>query len=109
VVASLQAQGWVHDRNLLVAGLLHDAGKSLAPPWAGYRVLVTALEALAPPLLTALAGRSAALHALTQHAASGADMAASAGLPPGVVRLIAEHHQPADARMAALQHADALH
>jgi hypothetical protein len=89
---------------------MHDVGKCLAPARAGYRVLVTLLETIAPRLLLVLGGRVPALGALIGHAESGARMAADEGLPAGVVRLIAEHHQPAlDERMAALQRADSLH
>jgi len=110
VAATLEARGWAHDRDLLLAGLLHDAGKSLAPPRAAYRVLVTLLETLAPSLLTALARRWEPLRSLLNHAITGAEMAREAGLSADAVRLIAEHHLPArDARMAALQQADALH
>lgn len=110
VATTLEAWGFGADRDLLLAGLLHDAGKCLAAPHARYRVLVTVLESLAPPLLPLLARRSSPVAALFNHAAAGADMASAAGLPADVARLIGWHHLPAtDDRMAALQRADALH
>ena len=109
VARSLAERGWGADRELLLAGALHDVGKSLAPAGARYRVVMTALQALAPSMASWLIGRSPTLSALADHPASGAELAAAAGLPSDVVRLIAGHHQPAqDARMAALQQADAL-
>ncbi len=110
VASTLESWGRGGDRELLLAGLLHDAGKSLAPPGAGWRVLMTLLETFAPFLVRPLAGRNAAIAALWRHADLGGRMAAEAGLDPDVVRLIAEHHTPSDdARMNALQRADALH
>ena len=110
VAGRLEAWGWGADRDLLVAGVLHDMGKSLAPPGAGYRVLMTALETLPPGLMMPLARRSHALAALANHAAAGAELASQACLPADVALMIATHHQaPRDARMEALQRADALH
>ena len=110
VARALRSWGWAADRDLLLAGLLHDAGKSLAPPDARWRVLMTALETLAPSLVSPLARRSATVHALAVHANTGARLAAEASLPEGVVHLIAGHHSDAeDARTQALQLADALY
>ena len=110
VSSTLESWGWGSDRNLLLAGLLHDAGKGLAPPAAGWRVLMTLLETFAPFLVRPLAGRSEVIAALANHASAGAAMAAEAGLPSDVVDLIAAHHSAApDERMEALQRADALH
>ncbi len=110
VASTLEAWGWGSDRDLLLAGLLHDAGKSLAPPGPGWRVLMTLLETFAPAVVRPLGARVAPVAALANHASAGAALAAEAGLPSDVIRLIAEHHSPAsDARGAALQRADALH
>ena len=110
VARTLVSCGWRTDRELLAAGLLHDAGKSLAPARVRYRVLMTLIEKLAPALIAPLARRSAAIAALAGHATAGARLAEEAGLPPAIVELIRGHHQPpADARSAALQRADALH
>jgi len=110
VANALEAWGWGANRDLLVAGLLHDLGKSLAPAGAHYRVLMTAVETLAPALVASMANLSPAINALARHPSAGALLAAQAGLPSPVVSLIAGHHQPPDdARMRALQRADALY
>jgi HD-like signal output (HDOD) protein len=110
VAGKLEAWGWGADRDLLVAGVLHDVGKSLAPGGARYRVLMTALETLPPALVMPLASRGHALAALANHAAAGSQLASQAGLPDDVALMIRMHHQPPrDARMEALQRADALY
>jgi putative nucleotidyltransferase with HDIG domain len=110
VAATLEEWGHGSDRNLLLAGLLHDVGKSLAPPDARHRVVMTLLETLAPRLLPSLAARSKAIDVLRNHAALGAQLAAGAGLPDDVRRLVAQHHQPPhDVRTEALQQADGMH
>ena len=110
VVETLRDWGYGADRELLAAGLLHDVGKSLAPPWVGYRVAMTALDMLVPGLVPRLARRHGPLGVLARHAAIGAELARQAGLPNSLVALIRDHHSPpADERMAALQRADGLH
>ena len=110
VVARLREWGWATDRELLVAAAVHDVGKSLGPSGARWRVLITALETLAPGLLPLLLARSAGLAALWNHASTGADLARAAGLSADVVALIGGHHAPpVDDRMRALQRADGLH
>jgi hypothetical protein len=110
VADALEAWGWRDDRDLLVAGALHDVGKSLAPAGARYRVLMSLLAAVLPTLVPPLAARSRAIGTLANHAAVGGHLAAEAGLGFGIVSLIAGHHQPAtDARMLALQRADGLY
>ncbi|MDE3078363.1 MAG: hypothetical protein KGJ86_23305, partial [Chloroflexota bacterium] len=59
VAETLRAWGFADDRELLAAAALHDLGKALALPNARYRVAVTVLETVAPPLLAWLAKRSA--------------------------------------------------
>ncbi|MBV8083856.1 MAG: HDIG domain-containing protein [Chloroflexi bacterium] len=108
VCRALSSWGYGSDRSLLVAGLLHDVGKSLAPPSAVWRVALTALEALVPAgLLAQLPGP---MGTLARHASAGAKMAAEAGMSQDVVALIAGHHGLAENdRMAALQRADGLY
>ena len=110
VAKTLTDWGHAADRSLLAAGVLHDAGKSLAPLGARYRVLMTVLETIGPWAVALAGQRSRAITALAEHASAGARMAEQAGLDPDVVWLIAAHHtNPTDPRMEALQKADALH
>lgn len=114
VLAELRRWGFARDRDLLLAGLLHDMGKAQAPAKARYRMAATLLEGH-PRLQRCIARHSPALCTLANHAALGAAMARQAELPLDVQRLIAQHHTPVDqaqpiaARLAALCRADALH
>jgi putative nucleotidyltransferase with HDIG domain len=110
VARQLTGWGYGADRDLLVAGLLHDVGKSLASRGVLLRTTATLIAALTPWLAWALYRRGGALGMLFRHPATGAQLAAQAGLPPRVIELIRDHHAPPfDARMAALQLADSLH
>lgn len=110
VARRLEGWGYGEDRDLLVAGLLHDLGKSLAPEGLRFRVLTTLIESLMPWLVWPLIRRGGTLGRLWNHPAIGADAAAAAGLPARVVALIRDHHAPArDSYMVALQLADDLH
>jgi putative nucleotidyltransferase with HDIG domain len=110
VSQTLVEWGFGADRELLAAGALHDVGKSLAPPFVGYRMAMTALGSLAPRLVPALSRISPTVRLLDQHAANGARMAEQAGLSSEAVRLIGEHHSLAtEPRLLALQRADGLH
>jgi len=114
-----------HDRALLQAALLHDAGKTV--PAGGkstetrgllqrltvwHRTLVVLLPSIAPNWMARLAAdgrgwkRPFALH--VQHAQTSAELAAQAGSAPEVVALIRRHHEPEpdDTRLALLQWAD---
>lgn len=119
VARSLRQAGY-HDRALLQAALLHDAGKSLGQPII-HRVLIVLLEAFWPAMLERLATapdgtrgwrRPFVVHA--QHPAIGADWARTAGCEPLAVSLVARHQDilspaptgPEDELLAALQWAD---
>ncbi|MFM2106167.1 MAG: hypothetical protein RL338_1199 [Chloroflexota bacterium] len=96
VVATLRSNG-VADRDLLLAGLLHDAGKGdtgLLP-----RIVWSLGEALGDPVVR-LAARSRslgpALGRLRRHAERSAELAEGAGCPRRTVALIREQAAPRD-------------
>lgn len=97
------------DRALIIAALLHDAGKGEQQLWL--RGLYVLAAAATPSLLQRLAqagpGWRGALFRLLRHAELGAEAARTLGYDEDVCRLIADHHRPADgARQRALQWAD---
>jgi hypothetical protein len=108
VVAALRAAGHGHDRELLLAGLVHDAGKgrdvrlwhrvawSLGRRYGGG---VTALAGLVP-------GARAVLTRLDRHAALSAELARRAGAPDRLVALIGGTTDPDDGAARALRLAD---
>jgi len=96
VVASLEAEGRP-DHDLLVAGLLHDAGKgdtgllprvvySLSTAYGGWIIGATAW----------LPGMSAAMVRLLSHAETSARLAAAAGCSERTVELIRWQDEPRD-------------
>ena len=96
VVASLRAEG-VREPDVLVAGLLHDAGKGETGVWprvayalgSRYGAWILRLAALIP-------GVQAALERLRTHAETSASMAAAAGCSPRTVELIRHQDAPID-------------
>ena len=83
--------------DLLIAALLHDAGKCGPQVHLWDRVLFVLAGRLAPTWLERLpeapgASRWAGLVALQSHAERGARLAAAAGAAPRVVSLIRHHH-----------------
>lgn len=96
VVASLRVGG-VEEPDVLLAGLLHDAGKGRTGLWP--RVAYSLGEAFGP-WVWAVAGRiptmGAALARLRGHAASSAALAEAAGCPPRTVELIRHQDAPQD-------------
>jgi hypothetical protein len=99
-----------HDeRDLLVAALLHDAGKGEVALW--HRVAYVLLEASAPALLERAAARDArgyrgALYRLRHHPEIGAALAREAGSPERAVRLIRAGGDAPAELLAALEAAD---
>ncbi len=102
VVATLRSEG-VEDRDVLVAGLLHDAAKGntgLLP-----RILWSLGEAYGPwvwRLAGLLPGMRRTLDRLRDHGAASARLAAAAGCCERTVALIGEQPLPSDARFGEL-------
>jgi len=96
VVASLRAEGDT-DQDLLVAGLLHDAGKGDTGflPRVVYS-LTTAYGAWIGAAVAWWPGMASALGRLRDHAATSARMAAAAGCSGRTVELIRWQDEPHD-------------
>jgi hypothetical protein len=96
VVATLRSEGVAED-DVLLAGLLHDAGKGLTGVWPriahslgqGYGAWVWRVAALLP-------GMAAAISRLRVHAETSAVLAEAAGCPPRTVELIRHQDAPID-------------
>jgi len=102
VVASLRALG-VTEADVLVAGLIHDAGKGRTGVWP--RVAWTLGERFGPwvwRVAARLPGFRASLARLRDHAGISADLAASAGCSPLTVDLIRHQASPRDGRYGEL-------
>ena len=97
VVATLRAQA-VTDPEVLVAGLLHDAGKGRAGVWP--RVAYALGQAYGPWVwrvsAAALPGFRGALARLHAHAETSAVLAGEAGCSPRTVELIRNQDAPID-------------
>ena len=102
VVASLRAEG-VTEPDLLVAGLLHDAGKGDTGVWPRVAYsLGDRYGAWIPRLASVLPGFRHALERLRRHAATSAALAAAAGCSPRTVELIRNQDAPLDAEFGEL-------
>ena len=106
----LLERGHDHDHDLLVAALLHDAGKGAQR--TRDRIIHVLTEWLPGPLVAAEASRFEMRRALARsrvHSDLGAALLAGAGASPRVVELTRLHHLPPgrDAMLALLQRADA--
>ncbi|MBI4216024.1 MAG: hypothetical protein HY687_01325 [Chloroflexi bacterium] len=105
-------EGGERDPDVLLAALLHDAGKEEVA--VAHRVAAVLLGRLWPGLLERLARPGVGplwggLHRNLRHARRGAELAAAAGATAGAVALIRAHHDPdpgADPRLGRLQAAD---
>lgn len=102
VVATLRAEG-VTDTDLLVAGLLHDAGKAQTGVWP--RVIYSLGEAYGSWIwrLAAVApGVRVDLNRLRVHAEASARLAAAAGCTARTEALIRNQDEPRDAEFGEL-------
>ena len=102
VVASLRTMG-VADRDVLVAGLLHDAGKGATGLWA--RVTWSLGEAWGSyvwRVAERLPGMSRPLARLRDHAELSAALAAAAGCSSRTVELIRNQDAPTDPQFGEL-------
>lgn len=96
VVATLRAQG-VSDTEVLLAGLLHDAGKG--DTGVGPRVAYSLGQVHGPwvwRLASIVPGWGPALERLRDHAETSAAIAAGAGCSPRTVELIRHQDAPID-------------
>lgn len=107
VVASMRAAG-VKDRDALVAGLLHDAGKGDTGVWP--RVAYSLGQAYGPRVRRVAGiwpGMGDALERLDAHAQQSAVLAAEAGCSQRTIDLIRYQDEPRDPEFgAALKLAD---
>ncbi len=102
VVASLQTAG-VTDSEVLLAGLLHDAGKGDVGVWP--RVAYALGQRLGPAvwrLASVVPGMDGSLERLRLHADASADLAAAAGCSPRTVELIRHQEAPRDPEFGEL-------
>jgi hypothetical protein len=102
VIASLRTMG-VADRDVLVAGLLHDAGKGATGLWA--RVAWSLGDAWGSYIWRVaerLPGMSQALARLRDHAELSAGLAAAAGCSSRTVELIRDQDAPTDPQFGQL-------
>lgn len=120
VMQTLIARGQT-DRNLIVAALLHDVGKTRAPLRLWERIAVVLCRKAAPGLAERWGRAASEPRGLRRpfvfaqrHAAWGAEMAERAGAPARAVTLIRRHQTPPtapprseeDRMIAALRQAD---
>lgn len=96
VVASLRAEG-VTEPDLLVAGLLHDAGKGETGVWPRVaHALGQRYGSWIWHVTAVLPGFGAALERLRTHADTSAALAAGVGCSPRTVELIRHQDAPTD-------------
>jgi hypothetical protein len=96
VVATLRSEG-VHEQEVLLAGLLHDAGKGDTGVWS--RVAHSLGQAYGPrawQIASRLLGMADAIDRLRTHAETSATLAAAAGCPARTVELIRHQEAPVD-------------
>jgi hypothetical protein len=102
VVASLRADG-VTEPDLLVAGLLHDAGKGETGVWPRVAYTLGArYGSWIPRLARVIPGFRSALERLRLHAETSATLAAAAGCSARTVELIRNQDAPLDPEFGEL-------
>lgn len=102
VVASLRAQG-VREPDVLIAGLLHDAGKGDTGVWPRVAYTLGARHgAWIPRVAALLPGVRGALERLRTHAETSAMLAKAAGCSPRTVELIRYQDVPRDPEFGEL-------
>ena len=102
VVASLRAEA-VTDPDVLVAGLLHDAGKGDTGVWPRVAyTLGTRFGTWVWRIAAVVPGYRAALERLLTHAESSAVLAATAGCSSRTVELIRHQDAPSDPEFGEL-------
>ena len=102
VVASLEAEG-VSERDVLLAGLLHDAGKGDTGVWPRVAyALAGAYGQWVLRIARGLPGFASALERLRTHAESSAALAAAVGCPARTVALIRFQDAPVDPEFGEL-------
>jgi hypothetical protein len=102
VVAALRAEG-VAEHDVLLAGLLHDAGKGDTGVWprVAYALAATYGQWLLV-IVRWLPGFRAALERLRRHAERSAELAEEAGCPARTVELIRYQDAPIDPEFGEL-------
>lgn len=102
VVASLRAEG-VTEPDVLLAGLLHDAGKGETGVWPRVaHALASAYGQWIVSVARRLPGFGPALERLRTHAETSAELAAAAGCPGRTVELIRYQDAPIDPEFGEL-------
>jgi hypothetical protein len=102
VTAALRAQGVTHP-DVLLAGLLHDAGKGDTGVWPRVaHALASAYGAWIVRIARLLPGFRAPLERLRTHAKTSAALAAAAGCPARTVELIRFQDDPVDPEFGEL-------
>jgi len=102
VMASLREDG-VSEPDVLLAGLLHDAGKGNTGVWPRVAYALASLYgSWILRLARLLPGFAAALERLRTHADTSADLAARAGCPARTVALIRFQDAPIDPEFGEL-------
>lgn len=101
------------NRNLLIAALLHDCGKSKSPLKVWERVYIVLLQRAPRKAWNALLGAypflSSPLRTAQDHPTWGAELALQNGLDMEIVELIRDHHSPRTWEGRLLYEADNRH